>query len=440
MGSNIPAKSSGDGQLTAHPGRILCVTSNLPRWVGDATTPFVLHLAQDLQALGWQVDLLAPHAPGAATRELLDGVPVERFRYLWPERQQSVCYQGGALINLRRRPLNYLKLPALVIAQWQAVARRLASRSYDILHSHWILPQGFVGRLAGWRTAVPHVITAHGGDVFGLGAAPWRAAKRWAIAGADALTVNSSVTEAAVRAWGDTTTPVHRIPMGVAMQTPTPMQQAQAQQIRARACPQGESLLLFTGRLVEEKGVADLLQAMAWLHGQGKAVRLLILGEGQDRGAFERLASALGLAKQVCFTGWIESAQLSAYRCAADVLIAPSRTAANGWVEAQGLSVLEAMADGLAVIATASGGVIDVVEHDKTGVLVPEGDPLALAQHIDRLLMAPQWRAQLTQNARARIECAFSRQASARAFAALFTRLSTSRDSLTRHSHRRSHR
>ena len=55
---------------------MLCLTSNLPRWAGDSTTPFVLHLAADLRALGWEVTALAPHADGAATREQLDGVPV----------------------------------------------------------------------------------------------------------------------------------------------------------------------------------------------------------------------------------------------------------------------------------------------------------------------------------------------------------------------------
>jgi len=82
--------------------KILCLTSNLPRWQGDSTTPFVLNLARDLQRIGWQVDILAPHAPGCAKRETLRGVNIQRFQYLWPETQQTVCYQGGALINLRR--------------------------------------------------------------------------------------------------------------------------------------------------------------------------------------------------------------------------------------------------------------------------------------------------------------------------------------------------
>ena len=86
--------------------RVLCVTSNFPRWEGDSTTPFVLHLAEDLQALGWEVDVLAPHAPSAARHEVLDGVSVDRFRYLWPENRETVCYQGGALINLKQEDSN----------------------------------------------------------------------------------------------------------------------------------------------------------------------------------------------------------------------------------------------------------------------------------------------------------------------------------------------
>ena len=123
-------------------GRVLCVTSNFPRWSGDSTTPFVLHLAQDLQSVGWEVHVLAPHAPQAARSEIIAGVRVERFRYLWPTRQQTVCYQGGALINLRKHPVNWLKLPALVAAETLAIARTLRAGHYDLIHSRWILPKG----------------------------------------------------------------------------------------------------------------------------------------------------------------------------------------------------------------------------------------------------------------------------------------------------------
>lgn len=104
-------------------GRVLFLTSNFPRWEGDSTTPFVLHLAQDLQQLGWVIDVLAPAAPGAAANETIGSVSTTRFRYAWPENAQTVCYDGGALLNLRSKPWARMKLPALVGAEWWATAR-----------------------------------------------------------------------------------------------------------------------------------------------------------------------------------------------------------------------------------------------------------------------------------------------------------------------------
>lgn len=408
--------------------RILCVTSNFPRWKGDATTPFVLHLAQDLQSLGWSIDVLAPHAEGAAREEFLDGVRVERFRYLLPESQQTVCYRGGALINLRRQPANYLKLPALVAAEWVAVARRLAARPYALLHSHWILPQGFVGALVPPWVRRPHLITAHGGDVFGLRAPPLRAAKRWALQRADAVSVNSSVTERAVRELAGVQALVRRIPMGVTTAPPTPDQERAAMRLRRQHCSAEEALLLFVGRLVQEKGPADLLEAVQYLSAKGRAIRALIVGDGQDGAAFERLARELGVATRVEFTGWIDAAELPVYRLAADILVAPSRTAADGWVEAQGLSLLEGMAVARPVIATACGGIVDSVQHEQTGLLVPERDGRALAQAIDRLLADSDLRCRLGAAARQQVIRHFSREASARAFSELFEALLSGAD------------
>lgn len=179
-------------------GRVLLLTSNFPRWAGDATTPFVLHLAQDLREFGWQVDVLAPHAPGSALEETLDGVAVRRFRYLWPASLQSLCYRGGALVNLRRSRSRFLQVPPFVLAEWAAALRRLATGRYGLLHSHWIVPQGFTGVLAARPLGVPHVATVHGGDVFALNGRLLSGFKRFALRGADAVTVNSSATLDAV--------------------------------------------------------------------------------------------------------------------------------------------------------------------------------------------------------------------------------------------------
>ncbi|MCU0974492.1 MAG: glycosyltransferase family 4 protein [Burkholderiales bacterium] len=403
-------------------GRILCVTSNFPRWAGDSTTPFVLHLANDLQRLGWEVDVLAPHAPGCALAETIEGVRVERFRYLWPERQQTVCYEGGALINLTKRRTDLLKLPLLVTAQWAAVLRRIVAGHYDLLHSHWILPQGFTGVMAAKVHHVPHVITVHGGDVFALRSKLMKRFKRFALQHADTITVNSSVTESAVWELEPGTTPVHRVPMGVAVPS-VARDSVLASQIRARYRAGNGPLILFVGRMVEEKGIRDLIDAVGLLRETLPDVRVVLVGDGQDRREAEAYAAAAGLANRVNFTGWVQPAEVPSYMAAADVFVGPSRRAPNGWIEAQGLTYLEAMIARVPVIATRLGGVVDSVIPDRTGLLVDQQAPDQIARAVKRLVRDPALAARLAGEAHSHAASTFSRAASAAKFSELFAAL-----------------
>lgn len=399
--------------------RILCMTSNFPRWQGDTTTPFVLHLAQDLQALGWQVDVLAPHAPGCALREQLDGIDVQRFRYLWPERLETVCYQGGALINLRKSKANKLKLPALIGAEWIACAAKLVTRRYDLLHSHWILPQGFTGVLAAKPLKIPHVVTVHGGDIFGLRGKLLSNFKRFALRHAGAITVNSSVTRQAVGELVDLAK-VEQIPMGVATDR-VPDAELVAE-LRQRYRGDTGPLLVFVGRLVDEKGVEDLIRAVALSTKALPDVRALVVGEGQDRALFEALAKQLGVAQRVTFVGWVDPQRMASYLAAADIFVGPSRRARDGWIEAQGLTFIEAMLQKIPVVATRSGGIVDSVEHEQTGLLVDERAPDQIAAAVLRLAQDARLRNELSSRAYANALEKFSRQSSAARFSQLFER------------------
>lgn len=403
--------------------RILCLTSNYPRWEGDSTTPFVLHLAQDLIRLGWEVDVLAPHAPGARRREVLRGVPVERFRYLWPERAQTVCYRGGALVNLRKNPLNKLKLPALVGAELVAAARRALVRPYDLVHSHWILPQGFVGAAVARLKPLPHVVTVHGGDVFGLRGALLEGIKRGVLRRAAAVTVNSSCTESEVRRIAPDLRCLARIPMGVDTAPADPDRLARAAELRGSLRSGAGPLLLFVGRMVDEKGLADLLHAVALLAPTLPDTRLLAVGEGQDRPALERLARDLGIAGRTRFAGWVDAAEVPTYLAAADIFVGPSRRGPDGWMEAQGLTFAEAMAAGTPVVATRHGGIVDTVIDGETGLLVAERAPDRIAAAVRRLYAEPELGRRLAERGRALVRERFSRPACAGAFSRLFASL-----------------
>jgi glycosyltransferase involved in cell wall biosynthesis len=393
-------------------GRVLCITSNFPRWAGDNTTPFIMHLAQDLRALGWAVDVLAPHAPGAALRETLGGIHVERFRYFWPEALESVCYQGGALANLRRNPFNKLKLPLLVLCEWAGLFRRLRRDRYDLLHSHWVLPQGFTGALAAGPRRIPHVTTVHGSDVLALDGPVINRFKSFALRCADVVTANSSATRQAAARLAPDIRNLYTVPMGVSAECePNPSRVAA---LRARYRREAGPLLVFAGRVVIEKGIEDLVSAIGLLASRLPDVTALIVGDGQDRSAIEAMVDGAGLRDRIAFTGWVAPETLPDYLAAGDMFVGPS------WFEAQGLVFAEAMLAGTAVIATDVGGVSDTVRHGDTGLLVRDRAPAEIAAAVERLYREPAFADGLVAAGATWVRAHGMRSHSAKAFSDLF--------------------
>lgn len=401
--------------------RILCVTSNFPRWAGDSTTPFVLNLAMDLQNLGWRIDVLAPHALNTSKKENLNGVQVERFRYFWPDKEETVCYQGGTLINLRKNRINYLKLPPLIFCEWLNIFFRLASGKYDLLHSHWILPQGFTGVMAAKIFGIPHITTVHGGDVFGLQGLLFERFKKFTLQNIDAITVNSSATEKAITEIVPKLDKLHKIPMGVSDNNSKNIIESDI--LKKKYKNEKGPLLIYIGRLVKEKGVEDLIHAVDLLQKRIPAVSCLIIGEGQDRTIFENLVQELNLTNRFFFSGWVEPEKIPEYLAAADIFVGPSRQAQNGWIEAQGLTFIEAMMAKVPVVATRIGGIIDSVKHEETGLLVNERSPEEIAFSVQRLINETGLSDKLKKNGYKMARTKFSRKASAMKFSQLFERV-----------------
>jgi len=187
-------------------------------------------------------------------------------------------------------------------------------------------------------------------------------------------------------------------------------------------------LLVFVGRVVEEKGVEDIIRAIVILQPKFPDISAVIIGEGQDRPMLEYTTRMLGLSHRVTFTGWVEQDRISDYLAAGDVFVGPSREASNGWTEAQGLSIIEAMAAKTPVITTRRGGIIDSVKHEETGLLVNDRSPAEIAGAVERLMKEPTLADHLRERGYRLAVSRFSRAGSAQAFSDLFDRTIQGKD------------
>ncbi len=165
-------------------------------------------------------------------------------------------------------------------------------------------------------------------------------------------------------------------------------------------------------RLVEEKGIADLLQVVFQRSGASTNIRLVIAGEGPLRGQFEAQARALGIADRTTFLGFV--ADMQAFYASIDVFVLPSLR------EGLPMSLLEAMAAGKAVVASSVGGIPGVVLHDHSGLLIDPGDVAALGSCVDLLANDAGLRSRLGQGAHARISESYSARAMAKQYLALY--------------------
>ena len=148
-----------------------------------------------------------------------------------------------------------------------------------------------------------------------------------------------------------------------------------------RRDPDAPVELLTVGRLIEKKGVAYALRAVAGLAEAGLPCRYRIVGDGPQRQDLERLRDELGLQDRVQFLGWREQQSVIGLMQDCDILLAPSVTAENGDQEGIPVTLMEAMASGMLVASTWHSGIPELVEDGVSGRLVPErdADPLTAA-------------------------------------------------------------
>jgi len=156
----------------------------------------------------------------------------------------------------------------------------------------------------------------------------------------------------------------------------------------------GEKLILCVGRLVPQKGIEYFIRAIPSIAKRYPEAKFIIVGEGWSRDILEAEAHASGHGKKIRFTGFASDKEVIDLMTSADVLVVPSV------YEPFGIVALEGMATGVPVVASQVGGLSEVIEHDRTGLLVYPRSPESIAWGIDRILSDSDHAKRLTENAK----------------------------------------
>jgi glycosyltransferase involved in cell wall biosynthesis len=352
---------------------ILVIGSTYPRHEGDYAVPWLRETAKRLMERGHSVSVLAPSFEGLPSHTL-DGAYVHRFRYA-PRRWEKLTHEQGAPNRIRNPLFQLLGVPYVAMGMLAAI--RLARRErFDVIHAHWPFPHGPIAAAASAACGAPVIMNSHGAEYALARRKKWvRPLLRNALLGSDRLICNSSHTAYEVKALSGRDSVV--IPYGSTVEArPTPVPRNPVPRI------------LFTGRLIQRKGVEYLIRAMPEILAHRRAV-LQITGNGDQRASLEQLTHSLGLSQYVQFLGFVSNAELDELYAGCDVYVNPSIVDDRGDTEGLGVGPIEAFAHGRPVVATAVGGIPDVVKDQQTGLLVPEKDPGALARSILELIHDP---------------------------------------------------
>jgi colanic acid/amylovoran biosynthesis glycosyltransferase len=294
------------------------------------------------------------------------------------------------------------------------LARHVRQRGISHLHAHFASAGTSVARAAAVIAGITYGFTAHAKDIFHTDVDPADLRRKLRDA-SDVVTVSDFNLRYLREVYGSDARAVRRVYNGLDLDG-----------FGWTSPAERPDTIAAVGRLVEKKGFADLVDAVALLVADGRDVELVLVGSGEQEQAIREQIERRRLAQHVRMLGGLPQHRVAEIVGGAAVLAAPCVVGADGNRDGLPTVLLEAMALGTPCVATPVTGIPEVIEHEVTGLLVPERDPHALAAALARVLDDHDLRVGLAKAARDLIETEFDtrRQASlvARGFSRTHTR------------------
>ena len=409
--------------------KVLVIGSVYPRFQEDAEVPWLRTSVAHLKKAGIEIQVLAPAYKGLKSHDI-DGTHVNRFRYA-PANWEILTHEEGAPSKMASKPwLQLLAIPYIINGFFQCI-RICRKWRPDVIHAHWPFPHAYIALGAAKLFRIPLVLNFHGAELLLIRKKKWvKPLLKFAIGQAQAIFANSSFTAGKIKALRNVD--VEWSPYGTTLETRDESNascHAERNVVKSKdpvtIVPHpvnGKFKILFVGRHIERKGICYLIEAAKYLPRDKFEIRIVGVGDlteqlKQQAALLDErdviLSESEGSSQgnqpaDIIFTGKLSPEDLANEYKTANVFVLPAIVDHKGDTEGLGVVLIEAMELGLPIVASNVGGIPDVVVDGKSGILVPEKDPVALAEAFKRLEADPALIQKLLAGARKRIEECFT--------------------------------
>jgi glycosyltransferase involved in cell wall biosynthesis len=318
--------------------------------------------------------VVVPSDEGAGGDTMRNQVRVRRVRYA-PASWETLAYRG-TMVDAGKSVAGLLTVASLVACQAAVVFAEVREAQADLVHAHWWVPGGISAWLASMAAHRPFVVTLHGTDVAILKHS--KAARKLA----RIVLRKAAAVTAVSRFLAHEVATVTGLDAANILIQPMPLDVA-----RYARSSRGGAGVVTVGRLVQQKNIAVVLEAVAILNSSGRTVHLKVVGDGPERRSLEHRAKQLGIGKVTQFVGTVTPDAIPEAMADADVFAFPAQD------EGLGLAAVEAFLLGIPVVASGQGGgVTDIVPAAGAGRLIDAIDASQMAHAIQDVLDDPESR------------------------------------------------
>ena len=375
-----------------HDLTVMMLTWEFPPRIIGGISPHVYYLSKSLARNGAKVHVITCDFPGAPQHEVLDGVEVHRIDSYKNPSPDFATWVYMMNVNMQKEA---------------AVLTRSLGGKVDVFHAHdWLVATAGIGLKHVFRR--PLFATMHSTEIGrrnGIHSDYERMineTEAWLTYEAWKVICCSDYMVSHVRwAFGLSADKMMTIPNGVNVDVYAKIKKNELSQFRSRFALPEEKIVLFVGRLVHEKGVHVLINAVPKILEKVNA-KIIIVGNGYMKEQLSGIVRGMGITDKVMFTGFVDDETLRRLQTCADVSVVPSL------FEPFGIVALEAMAAKSPLVVSDAGGLAQIVDHDVDGVKVYAGNPDSLAWGITRVLTDETYANRLRENAYKKIQERFN--------------------------------